>query len=87
MISYRESLFPAHEPMDTLLRGIKNKKYYRGVLRCKAGARGGSRDECYVVVHASKTTSGGKGKGSEERWSVTLSGALITAIFCHVCNA
>ena len=74
---HRDNLFPVHEPMDTLLRGIKNKKYYRGVLRCRAGGRGGEgRDDCYVVVHSSRDRPGDKKKSNspEERWSVTITG-------------
>lgn len=71
----REGLFPAHVPMDGLLRGIKNKQYYRGVLRCKAGGRaGGGYTDCYVVVHSAKGKDRGAKKKDDERWSISITG-------------
>eukprot|EP00602_Paraphysomonas_sp_CaronLab_P006700 CAMPEP_0185034340 /NCGR_PEP_ID=MMETSP1103-20130426/24109_1 /TAXON_ID=36769 /ORGANISM="Paraphysomonas bandaiensis, Strain Caron Lab Isolate" /LENGTH=1005 /DNA_ID=CAMNT_0027570957 /DNA_START=192 /DNA_END=3209 /DNA_ORIENTATION=- len=64
----RENLFSAHLPMDALLRGIRNKQYYRGVLRCF----GSSSSECYVVVHSS---TGKHGSEDSERKSVTVRGS------------
>lgn len=58
--------------MDELLKGIKNKKYYRGVIRCRGGGRLGY-DDCYIVVHG-ETTVGGKKKTL--RWSISIKGKL-----------
>ncbi len=56
--------------MDDLIKGIKNKVFHRGVLRCRGGGRLGF-DDCYIVVH-SETSLGGKKKTS--RWSISITG-------------
>jgi exoribonuclease R len=54
-----------------MTKGIKNKKYYRGVLRCRGGGRLGY-DDCYIVVHQDSPGTGGKKKAT--RWSVSIKG-------------
>jgi hypothetical protein len=66
----RESLFPSHLSLEEMTRGIKNKKFYRGVLRCRGGGRLGY-DDCYLVVHQEMTVGG---KKKVNRWSVSLKG-------------
>jgi hypothetical protein len=64
--------------MDALLRGIKNKQFFRGVLRCKAGGRGGGgHDDCYVVVHSGRGKDSGSKKKDEERWSISITGECV----------
>lgn len=67
----RESLFPNHLALEDMTKGIKNKKYYRGVLRCRGGGRLGY-DDCYIVVHQDSPGAGGKKKAA--RWSVSIKG-------------
>ncbi|TYZ66284.1 hypothetical protein PybrP1_006340 [[Pythium] brassicae (nom. inval.)] len=43
----RAALYPEHLPMSEVLAGIKNKRFFQGVLRC-------NRDhalECHVLIH------------------------------------
>jgi exoribonuclease R len=54
-----------------MTKGIKNKKFYRGVLRCRGGGRLGY-DDCYIVVHQDSAGAGGKKKAA--RWSVSIKG-------------
>lgn len=45
--SPRKKLYPEHLPMSKVLSGIKNKRFFQGVIRC-------NRDhwlECHVLIH------------------------------------
>jgi hypothetical protein len=72
----REALFPSHLSVEAMTKGIKNKKYYRGVLRCRGGGRLGY-DDCYLVVHQETNVNG---KKKVNRWSISLKG--VSSILC-----
>ncbi|OWZ11251.1 Exosome complex uclease [Phytophthora megakarya] len=47
------NLYPEYLPMQKLLHGIQNKKFFKGVLRC--GKSTGL--ECYVLIHGSNSVN------------------------------
>jgi hypothetical protein len=65
--------------VEAMTKGIKNKKYYRGVLRCRGGGRLGY-DDCYLVAHQETNVNG---KKKVNRWSISLKG--VSSILC--CDA
>lgn len=49
------SYYPPHSPMNDILSGLRNRKYFRCVLRCSGKSSGDMEGwkSCYVVLHSS----------------------------------
>jgi hypothetical protein len=74
--STKEALFNAHLPLESLTTRVRNKEFYKGVIRSRASREGdGGHADCYVVIHGQRKGEGAeKDKEKGDRWSVSIQG-------------